>query len=72
MYSFLSNLIVLLILFAIIASLGYGLFFLLFNQGNGTQTYKALVIRICLSMMLFLGLIVAIFFGWITPGPPPL
>ncbi len=59
-------------LLAIILCLVYGLFYLLNNKQNGNRTYKALALRISLSMLLFLGLILAVYFGWVTPAPPPL
>lgn len=70
--SAIGTLIILVTIFLILSSLGFGLFYLLFNQHNGKQTLKALSIRIGLSMTLFLGLLVAIHFGWIIPEPPPL
>lgn len=68
---FIANLVVTGLIIAILVSLGLGLFYLL-SQNNGNRTYKALAWRISLSMLLFLGLILAIFFGWVTPEPPPL
>lgn len=72
MYSIFANIIVFVMLGIIIICLGYGLFYLLSNKQNGNRTYKALALRICLSMLLFLGLILALYFKWVTPGPPPL
>ena len=67
-----ANIIVVIFIIAILASLGVGLFYLLVDQKNGNNTYKALAWRIGLSMLLFLGLLLAIYLGIITPAPPPL
>lgn len=67
-----ANVVVWFMLVAILFSLGYGLFVLLFGQRNGKNIYKALAWRIGLSMLLFMGLILVIYFGLIIPGPPPL
>ncbi len=72
MYSLLANTVVVISLLAILLSLGCGLFYLLHNQSNGNQVYKALVVRISLSILLFVGIICAIFFGLVMPAPPPL
>lgn len=72
MHSLFANVIVLAMLAAIILSLGVGLYYLLFQKQQTVRTYKALAIRIGLSMLLFLGLIFAIFMHWVTPAPPPL
>jgi hypothetical protein len=70
--SIFATCIILTILFLILSSLGLGLFYLLFNLNNNQQTFKALSIRIGLSMVLFLGILLAIYLGWIIPEPPPL
>jgi hypothetical protein len=66
------TLLVLATLFLILSSLGYGLFYLLFDQQSGQRMLRSLSIRIGLSMLLFLSLLVAIYFGWVTPAPPAL
>lgn len=68
---FIANLVVIGLIIAIIFSLAVSLFYLL-AQNNGNRTYKALAWRISLSMLLFLGLILAVYLGWVTPAPPPL
>lgn len=70
--SFVANLIVYCMLAAILLSLGYGLFSLLYRNRSGRSVYKALAWRISLSLLLFLGLIIAVYFHYINPGPPPL
>ncbi len=72
MHPIIANLIIVTMLIAILASLGYSLFYLLLDRQNGNRTFKGLAIRIFLSMLLFIGIILAIYVGWITPGPPPL
>lgn len=70
--SIFATVIILTTMFLILSSLGIGLFYLLFNLNTGKQTFKALSLRIALSMMLFMGILLAIYLGWIVPGPPPL
>lgn len=72
MNSSFATFIILTMLLLILLSLGIGLFYLLFNQSGGKRTLRALAIRIGLSMFLFLGLLLAIYFRWVIPGPPPL
>lgn len=67
-----ADIIIFCMIVAILASLGFGLFYLLLEQHDGQRAYKALAWRIGLSMLLFLGLLLAIYFGFITPAPPPL
>lgn len=64
--------IILTILFIILSSLGFGLFYLLYDREGSRRTVMALTVRVALSMTLFLGLLIAIHVGWITPNPPPL
>ncbi len=61
--------IVLLLLAAIVVSLGSGLFFLTKNKGdnNSPRLLRALKIRVALSVALVVFLVMAFFFGWITP-----
>lgn len=68
---FIANLVVIGLIIAIIFSLAVSLFYLM-SQNDGNRTYKALAWRISLSMLLFLGLLLAVYFGWVTPAPPPL
>lgn len=58
--------IVLILLAAIVASLGSGLFFLTRADGKSTRLLNALKIRIALSIVLILFLLVSFYFGWIT------
>lgn len=72
MYSLFANVFVLIMMLAILISLGTGLYYLLFCTQRGNYTYRALVLRIGLSLLLFLGLVLAVYMGWVTPAPPPL
>lgn len=62
------RIVVLLVLAAIIVSLGSGLYYLTRDQMDSGRLLRALTWRIALSVLLFGGLIVAGFMGWITPG----
>ncbi|HEY8855780.1 MAG TPA: twin transmembrane helix small protein [Rugosibacter sp.] len=57
------KIIVVLMLVAIFASLFSALFFLFQDQAGSTRTVKALTLRISLSIALFIGLMVAHYFG---------
>ncbi len=61
------KLIVLILLAAVVASLGSGLFFLVKDEKGSPRMLKALKIRVALSIALILLLIVSFQFGWITP-----
>jgi hypothetical protein len=58
---------VILLLLAIVGSLGSALFFLVKDQGKSKRTVNALTIRIGLSLFLFLFLLAGHYFGFI-PG----
>lgn len=61
------RIIVVLMLFAIVASLGSALVFIYRDEGSGkTRAVKALSLRVGLSFALFLLLMVAHRFGWIV------
>ena len=59
------KIIVLLFIIVILASLGSALYYLVKDQGKSDRVVKALTIRIGLSMLLFLSLMAAYYFGWI-------
>lgn len=59
---------VIVMLLAIIASLGSGLFFLSKDDQGSPRVLNALKIRVALSALLVIALVVAYFAGWI--GPP--
>jgi hypothetical protein len=61
------KLVVLLLLAAILFSLGSGLYYLI-KDGQGSQRMlQALKIRVLLSIVLIVFLAVAYWLGWITP-----
>ncbi|MHB8915469.1 MAG: twin transmembrane helix small protein [Thiobacillus sp.] len=59
------KIIVLLFILLILGSLGSALYYLLKDQGKSDRVVKALTVRIGLSMVLFLSLMAAYYFGWI-------
>jgi hypothetical protein len=61
------KLVVLILLVAVLVSLGSGLFFLVRDEKGSPRMLKALKIRVALSILLILFLLVSFQFGWITP-----
>lgn len=61
------KIVVVVLLFVIIGSLGSALIYLLKDQGEGNRTVKALTVRIALSIVAFLLLIAGYFAGLIQP-----
>ena len=61
--------VVLLLLFAIIVSLGSGLFFLSKDDKGSPRLLNALKIRVALSVTLVVFLVTGYFMGWIAPTP---
>ncbi len=59
------RILVILLLLAIVASLGSALFFLVHDQGKSKRTVKALAVRVGLSLVLFLLLMAGHYFGFI-------
>ena len=57
--------IVLILLAAIVVSLGSGLFFLSRGEHDSKQVLKALKIRVALSVVLILFLVSSFYLGWI-------
>ena len=62
------KLVVILILLAIVASLGSGLWFLAKDDRGSTRVLTALKIRVALSAILIAFLLVGYFQGWIVPN----
>ncbi|MCH7852763.1 MAG: twin transmembrane helix small protein [Proteobacteria bacterium] len=60
--------IVLILLLAIVVSLGYGLFFLSKDDQSSTRLLKSLKVRVALSAMLIAFLVLAYFMGWMPTG----
>lgn len=63
---------ILLTLLVIVASLGSGLFYLMKDRGDSRRTLNALIVRIVLSVVLFLLILLGFFTGVITPNQSPL
>lgn len=59
--------IVLILLAAIVISLGSGLFFLTKDDDDSQRVLKALKIRVALSVTLIVFLVLSFYFGWIKP-----
>ena len=60
------KIVILLLLAAIVVSLGSGLFFLSKSDGdNSPRLLRALKIRVALSVLLILFLVLSFYFGWI-------
>ena len=60
------KLIVIVLLLAIVASLGSGLFYLAKDDQNSPRVLKALKIRVALSATLVIFLILSYYMGWIN------
>lgn len=58
------KLVVIVLLFAIVASLGSGLFYLAKDDRNSPRVLKALKIRVALSAVLILFLLLSYYMGW--------
>ncbi len=61
------NAIIALFLIAIVASLGFAMYFLLNDTGPKKRTVNALIVRISLSVGLVLFLVIGYLMGWIEP-----
>ena len=58
------KLVVIVLLLAIVVSLGSGLFYLAKDDQNSTRVLKALKIRVALSAILILFLLLSYYMGW--------
>ncbi len=65
----LAKIIILVFLAIILYTLGSGLYYLVRNKDRSTEVIKALTWRIGLSLLLFILLFVAYYFGLVTPHP---
>ena len=63
----LIKILIVLVLLAIVASLGSGLFFLVKDEGDSKRMLRALTLRISLSVALFILLFIAWYTGAIQP-----
>lgn len=61
------KIVVIVFLFAIVVSLGTGLFFLVHDKSNETRTVRALTWRVAISIAMIIFLVVAYFAGWLHP-----
>jgi hypothetical protein len=61
------KLVILVLLIAVIASLGSGLYFLSKGDQGSARVLKALKLRVALSAILLVVLISSYFLGWIAP-----
>ena len=62
--------VVLILLAAIVISLGTGLFYLRREDADSPKMLRALEIRVGLSLVLILFLVASYFLGWIEPLTP--
>ena len=60
------RIVIIILLFAVIASLFSGLYFVYKDKGNSNRAVISLTIRIGLSILVFAILIVSYHFGWIA------
>lgn len=63
-----QKLIVILILIAILGSLGSGLFYMMKDHDDSDRMVKALTVRIALSIGLFAFLMFGYYVGWFQPN----
>ena len=61
------KIVVIVLLLAIVASLGSGLFYLARDDRNSPRLLKALKIRVALSAVLIVFLVVSYYMGWVSP-----
>ena len=57
--------IILVVLLIIVASLGSALFYMMKGRGNSSKMVHSLMLRIGLSIALFIGILIAHYFGLI-------
>ena len=66
---FMTEVLVVLVILAIMAALGFGLLgFLKGGKAGSDRMFKSLVIRVSLSIALFLFVMFAGYIGWIQPN----
>ncbi|MCC7005572.1 MAG: twin transmembrane helix small protein [Ottowia sp.] len=66
------ELIVAIVFVVIIASLGWALFYLMTDKGKSNRTVHALMLRVGLSIGLFLFILLAYRLGWVNSTGIPL
>ena len=62
------KIVIIVLLFAVVASLFSGLYFVYKDKGTTNRAVTALTVRIALSVLVFLILIGSYYFGWIPAG----
>jgi hypothetical protein len=62
------KIVIIVLLFAIVASLFSGLYFVYKDKGTTNRAVISLTIRVALSVLVFLLLIGSYYFGWIPGG----
>lgn len=60
------RIVIIILLFAVVASLFSGLYFVYKDKGDSNRAVISLTIRVGLSILVFAILIVSYYFGWIT------
>jgi uncharacterized membrane protein (DUF373 family) len=63
-----TKIIIILLLIAMIASLGYAMLMMMREKGRGTGTVKALTYRVGIWVVLFILIVVGLYTGAIKPG----
>lgn len=61
--------LIVVVMFAIVVSLGSGMYFMLRDKGRSRRMVNSLTVRISLSVALFVLLFVAWYFGLLQPHP---
>jgi TRAP-type C4-dicarboxylate transport system permease large subunit len=61
------KIVVIVLLVAIVASLGTGLYHLSREDHDSARVLKALKVRVALSLLLIVFLVASYYLGWITP-----
>ncbi len=62
------RIVILILLFAVLASLFSGLYFVYHDKGTTNRAVISLTIRIVLSLLVFALLMASYYFGWIKDG----
>ena len=60
------RIVIIILLFAVLASLFSGLYFVYKDKGNSNRAVISLTIRIALSVLVFVILMISYHFGWIA------
>jgi hypothetical protein len=60
------RIVIIVLLFVVLASLFSGLYFVYKDKGSSNRAVIALTIRVAVSVLVFVILIAAYYFGWIT------